>query len=165
MILNTFTIQTQDSILIARQKLIGKIDASPKLFEYPSNQVTLCGEVSESSFKLSRRRGARKYPLTTIRGKFEVVPIGTVIHLTVELNLLVIVPLLLFIVFGCSSEWQKMLKSSRDLDLLHSHTMDILFVGIAVVMPVIMIVASISSYQDELKFYRKKLTQIFLETT
>lgn len=59
MVLDTFTIQTQDSIDIAREKLTWQIGDKSSPFTIDSTQVILYGEVSEDGFRLCRikRRG------------------------------------------------------------------------------------------------------------
>ena len=153
MILDTFTIETQHSIATAHDKLAQQVYAKPLLGLRGS---FLFGEVSEDFFWLRRFevRGGRFFraelSLTIITGWFETVPTGTIIHLTVEVNmycLLVYLPL--FLVFTATG-WQSLLNKVDGA----------IFVSIIlIVMPIIY---AILSSKDEMRFYRNKLRQIFL---
>jgi hypothetical protein len=57
MILKKFTINTQDSIAEARNKLTCQIDNAPSPFEINSTRDILCGEVTENTFRLIRVKG------------------------------------------------------------------------------------------------------------
>jgi hypothetical protein len=56
MILDKFTIQTQDSVVTARNKLIGQIHDRSSLFGLRSKPSVLCGEVYEDTFSLCHVR-------------------------------------------------------------------------------------------------------------
>jgi hypothetical protein len=148
MIIDKFTIQTPDSIALAHDKLTWHIGDKPSPFTLNSKRVILYGEIYENGFRLCRLLG-RGISTTIITGWFETVQSGTVIHLTVEVNLSLVIIYLLFCLSWLSNDWQKI---SRGID--GSRTIYI--------MVIIMIsVNLICSVKDELKFYRKKLTQVF----
>ena len=148
MILKKFTIQTQDSIPIARDKLTLQINDAPSPFEIGSNRDILCGEVSENTFRIIRIKG-KGQSLIIVNGWFEAVLSGTVVHLTAELNLTLVVVYLLFSVNLVFVVWQDRTKSIGN------------YLCIPVGMITIFTLATIRSFQDDIKFYPKKLTQVF----
>jgi hypothetical protein len=85
-----------------------------------------------------------------INGWFEAVQTGTIVHLIVELNLTLVIAYLLFSLDLIFREWQNRTN----------HTDGSLGLSIGII--TIFTVASIFSFQDDLKFYPKKLTQVFL---
>jgi hypothetical protein len=95
MILDKFTIQTQDSVDVAHNKLVGQIHDRSSLSRLRSKPSVLCGEVSSDTFSLCRI-GGNGQAMTIINGWFEAVQSGTVVHLEVELNLKMVVVSLLF---------------------------------------------------------------------
>ena len=150
MVLDTFTIQTQDSIDIAREKLAWQIGDKPSPFTINSTQVILYGEVSEDGFRLCRIKG-RGQPITILNGWFEAVQLGTVVHLEVELNLSVVIVYLLFFLCVVTKDWQRTIKNLDGSLTFYTGMM------------IVITISSIVSCQDEMRFYRKKLTQIFCE--
>jgi hypothetical protein len=148
MILDKFTIQTQDSVDVARNKLIGQIHDRSSLFTSRSKPSVLCGEVYEDTFSLCHVSGSGQL-MTIINGWFEAVQSGTVVHLEVELNLKVAVisslSSLCFIM-ACQGEVRE-----------PQYTIRAVFMSIAVGFFVI----SIYSCHLDLRFYRKKLSQVF----
>jgi hypothetical protein len=148
MILDKFTIQTQDSVAIARDKLARQIEATPSPLDLRSNRVRFCGAVSEDTFMLYRIDGGGE-PRTTINGYFETVPLGTIVYLEVKLNLkLVLVHLLLCLSF-ITVAWHGI----KDVQIMCAVIRSI---------TILAIVTFIYSYRDEMRFYRKKLPQVFL---
>jgi hypothetical protein len=93
MIIDKFTIQTQDSIAIARDRLNSQIDDKPSPFK-----ICMTGQVSGNTFKLYRVRG-RGIPLTIINGWFEDIRSGTVVNLELEVKSSVIIVYLIFVLF------------------------------------------------------------------
>jgi WD40 repeat protein len=85
----TFTIQTPDSIPVVRQKLTAQIE-SPKMMRLSRNHVVFEGQISESEFKISRIIHYRNSFAPNIHGRFEAVPGGTVVRVTMGINPLVI---------------------------------------------------------------------------
>jgi hypothetical protein len=144
MIIDKFTIQTPDSIAIARDKLNRQIDDKSSL-----HKSYMTGQVSGNTFKLyciSRRT----IPLTTIYGYFETVQSGTVVHLELEVKSIIIIGFSLFILFLSVDTWQKAINIPSTGTYVW------------IVMIVIFSVNFVHSFQSEKIFYRKKLPQIFL---
>jgi hypothetical protein len=149
MILDKFTIQTPDSIDIARDKLTRQVEAMPLLFRIRSDRVRLCGGVSSDNFSLCRVDGSGQ-SMTIINGWFEVVQSGTLVYLEVNSNSnLVIVRLVIS------------LCSSITIAYFVTKVPQIMLAAIVLIM-IVVIVSCIYSCQDEMRFYRKKLSQIFL---
>ena len=153
MILNTFTIETQDSLFTARDKLAQQVYAQPL---FGSRGSFLIGEVSEDFFLLSRFEVYSAYTFnrsaTVINGWFETVPSGTIIHLTVEVNTPVYyLPFLLFII---AMNWRSLLNKVDGQ------------ISIYVIMIVLsfVFIYAFFSIKNEIKFYRNKLRQVFLST-
>jgi hypothetical protein len=153
MILDTFTIETEDAIATARDKLAQQVYAKPLL---GLRGEFLFGEVSEDFFWLRRFevRGGRFFraelSMTIITGWFETVPSGTVIHLTVEANMYSILVYLPFLLLFTATGWRSVLDKVDGA----------IFVSVwIIVVPVMHI---IFSSKDEMRFYRNKLRQIFL---
>ncbi len=151
MILDKFTIQTQDSVAIARNKLIGQIHDRSSLFTSRSKPSVLCGKVSEDTFSLCRVSGSGQM-MTIINGWFEAVKSGTVVHLEVELNLKVIVFSLLFNLFFLIMVFSSKVGESQHTDR-----------AVFILFEIGFIVISVYSCHLDLRFYRKKLTQVFLQ--
>jgi hypothetical protein len=148
MIIDKFTIQTQDSIAIARDKLTCQIDDAPSPFEINSTRDILCGEVAENTFRLIRVKG-RGHSLIFISGWFETIQTGTIVHLTAELNSTLVIAYLLFSLNLVFTVWQ---ARTENIDS---------YLYLPIGMITIFTVASIRSFQDDIKFYPKKLTQVF----
>jgi hypothetical protein len=149
MILDKFTIQTPDSIDIARDKLTRQVEAMPLLFRIRSDRVRLCGGVSSDNFSLCRVDGSGQ-SMTIINGWFEVIQSGTLVYLEVNSNSnLVIVRLVIS------------LCSSIAIAYFVTKVPQIMLAAIVLIM-IVVIVSCIYSCQDEMRFYRKKLSQIFL---
>jgi hypothetical protein len=148
MILKKFTIQTQDSIPVAHDKLILQIDDAPSPFEINSTRDILCGEVTENTFRIIRIKG-RGQSLIIVNGWFEAVLSGTVVHLTAELNLNLVIAYLLFSLNLVFVVWQDRPKNIGN------------YLCLPIGMITILTLASILSFQDDIKFYPKKLTQVF----
>jgi hypothetical protein len=149
MILDKFTIQTPDSIDIARDKLTRQVEAMPLLFRIRSDRVRLCGGVSSDNFSLCRVDGSGQ-SMTIINGWFEVIQSGTLVYLEVNSNSnLVIVRLVIS------------LCSSIAIAYFVTKVPQIMLAAIVLIM-IVVIVSCIYSCQDEIRFYRKKLSQIFL---
>jgi hypothetical protein len=149
MILKKFTIHTQDSIAVARDKLIQQVCANPWL---GMNGMFLCGEVGEDFFVLRRYQGNGHLSLvrsiTAINGWFESIPSGTVFYFTVEVNSFSIIASILFILQAIVIGWQAMINR---ID------------GIPFVCALMILIPSIIapySIQDEMRFYRNKLNQV-----
>jgi hypothetical protein len=149
MILDKFTIQTPDSIDIARDKLTRQVEAMPLLFRIRSDRVRLCGGVSSDNFSLCRVDGSGQ-SMTIINGWFEVIQSGTLVYLEVNSNSnLVIVRLVIS------------LCSSITIAYFVTKVPQIMLAAIVLIM-IVVIVSCIYSCQDEMRFYRNKLSQIFL---
>jgi hypothetical protein len=150
MILDTFIIETQDSLATARDKLTQQVYANPV---FGSRGSFLIGEVSEDFFLLSRFevRAADSFvrSMTIISGWFEIIPSGTVIHLTVEANILGYLPFFLVVT---AMGWQSVLNKVDGQIFVY------------VLMIVLPVVHAIFSSKDEMRFYRNKLRQVFLST-
>jgi hypothetical protein len=153
MILDTFTIETQDSLATARYKLAQQVYANPV---FGSRGSFLIGEVSEDFFLLSLFEVYSAYTFnrstTFISGWFEKVPSGTVIHLTVEANTPVYyLPFLLSII---AIIWQSVLnKVGRQI-----------FISALIIVLPFVFACAIFSIKNEIRFYRNKLRQVFLST-
>jgi hypothetical protein len=154
MILDTFTIETQDSIATAHDKLSKQVYAKPLLGLRGS---FLFGEVSEDFFWLRRFEVRSGYSffrvelsLTIITGWFETVSTGTVIHLTVEVNMYCLLVYLPFLLVFTATGWQSLLNKVDGA------------IFISVMLIIVPIVSAIFSSKDEMRFYRNKLRQIFL---
>ena len=142
MVIDKFTIQTQDSIAITRDKLTRKIDNRYSLFE-----MHMHGEVSKNAFRLYRV-AKRRIPLTTMNGWFEDVRSGTVVHLELEVKSAMVIGYLLFILLFSTHVWQIIINNSCKNTGMY-------------MIIIIMFVLHIYSFQAEKIFYRKKLPQIF----
>lgn len=148
MILKKFTIHTQDSIAIARDKLTCQIDAAPSPFEINSIRDIFCGEVTENTFRIIRVKG-RGQSLIIVNGLFETVQTGTVVHVTAALNSTLVVAYLLFSLNLIFMAWPDRIKNMGNCLCLP--------IGIITIFAL----ASIRSFQNDIKFYPKKLTQVF----
>jgi hypothetical protein len=149
MILDKFTIQTPDSIAEVRDKLARQVEAMPLLFRIRSNRVRLCGGVSSDNFSLCRVDGSGQ-SMTIINGWFEGIQSGTLVQLEVTLNSnLVIVRLVISL---CSFIFMAYFGIKVQQIML----------AVIVLIMIVVIVSCIYSCQDEMRFYRKKLSQIFL---
>jgi hypothetical protein len=145
MIIDKFTIQTQDSIAIARDKVTRQIDNNPPLFK-----MYITGQVSENNFNLCRISSGGTIPLATMNGLFETVQSFTVVHLKLEVkSSLIIVSSLFALLFSICISQITINNPGKDL---------LPFTGMMIVFFVIFIY----SFQKEKIFYRKKLPQIFL---
>ena len=151
MIIDKFTIHTQDSIAEARDKLTYQIDDAPSPFEINSTQDILCGEVTENTFRLIRVKG-RGQSLIFISGWFETIQTGTIVHLTAELNSTLVIAYLLFSLQLVFQVCQARTKHTNSF-----------FLCLAIGMITIFTVASIRSFKNDMKFYPKKLSQVFLQ--
>jgi hypothetical protein len=144
MIIDKFTIQTQDSIAIARDKLTLQIHDNHSLLE-----IRLVGKVSENNFRLYRVRERKGIPMTIINGWFEDTISGTVVHLELEVKSIVIIVYLLFVLFFSVDIWQhKINYAGKDISI---------YIG----MMVVAIAGHMYSFQAEKMFCRKKFPQIF----
>lgn len=150
MILKKFTINTQDSIAEARDKLTCQIDDAPSPFEINSTRDILCGEVTENTFRLIRVKG-RGQSLIFINGWFEAIQTGTIVHLTAELNSTLVIACLLFYLQLIFQVCQARTKHTN------------IFLCLATGMITIFMMVLIRSFQDDIKFYPKKLSQVFLQ--
>jgi Mn2+/Fe2+ NRAMP family transporter len=149
MILDKFTIQTQDSIAIACDKLTQQVEAMPLLFRIRSNRVRLCGGVSSDNFSLCRVDGSGQ-SMTIINGWFEAVQSGTSVHLEVNLNSNLVVVRSAFSLCSFIAMAYFGIKASQ------------IILTVIVLIMIVVVVSCICSCQDEMRFYRKKLSQIFL---
>jgi hypothetical protein len=149
MILDKFTIQTQDSIAIAREKLTWQVEDKPSPFTINSTRVMLCGNVSDDGFRLCRLQG-KGISITTVTGWFEALESGTLIHTSVELNLSIIIAYLCICLFWFRYDWHRITRDTDGGRMIY------------IVMITIVIVSSVFSIKDELRFYKIKLNQVFL---
>jgi hypothetical protein len=149
MILDKFTIQTTDSIAIARDKLTRQVEAMPLLLRIRSHRVRLCGGVSSDNFSLCRVDGSGQ-SMTIINGWFEIVQSGTLVHLQVNLNSNLLVFRLFFPLCSFITMTYFAIKSPQIMPAVIASIV------------IVIIVSCIYSCQDEMRFYRKKLSQIFL---
>ena len=151
MILYKFTIQTQDSANITRNKLALQVKDMHSMFQMRHSilsQAGLCGEVAEDSFEICRVTG-RGQSMIIIDGWFETVQLGTLVHLEAKLNLTFVISFLLGCFFILNAGW---------LGRTRHPEMPYIMIG-----PVIALtIFHIYSYHDDMRFYRKKLSQIFL---
>ncbi len=167
MISNTFTIQTKDSISVARQKLTGETETSTNERTNLVFYASLRGRVTENGFKLSRVYGGGS-PITTISGRFREVPEGTDIHVIMNP-----VPMIIFLVpFYTFFLYDVILKQTSTIttqlnffQLNFTSIFYLLFSVIGLLLPLVVpILMSILGWRSELKFYQTRLTRIFLET-
>jgi hypothetical protein len=153
MILDTFTIETQDSLATARDKLSQQVYAKPV---FGSRGSFLIGEVSEDFFWLNRYEVYSAYTFnrsaTIINGWFETVPSGTTIHLTVEVHTSVYS--VLFLLFIIAMNWRSVLNK---VDIL-------IFIYVLMIVLPFVFAYAIFSIKGEMRFYRNKLKQVFLST-
>jgi hypothetical protein len=151
MIIDTFTIETQDPFAVARDKLIQQVYSKPWL---GMKGTFLCGQVGEDFFLLRRYEGngylSLVISMTTINGWFESLPSGTAFHFTVEINSYSIIASILFVFQLIVMGYQAMINKIE---------------GIPLMCTLIILVATIVApykIQDEMRFYRNKFKQIFL---
>jgi Mn2+/Fe2+ NRAMP family transporter len=149
MIIDKFIIQTLDSIAMARDKLTRQVEAMPLLFRIRSHRVRLCGGVSSDNFSLCRVDGSGQ-SMTIINCWFEVVQSGTLVHLEVNLNLNLVIFRSFFSLCSFIAIAYFAIKVSQ------------LMPAAIASLVIVIIVSCIYSCQDEMRFYRKKLSQIFL---
>ncbi len=126
------------------------LDDTPSPFEINSTRDILCGEVTENTFRLIRVQG-RGQSLIFISGWFETIQTGTVIHLTAELNSTLAIAYSLFSVNLVLMVWQ---GGTKHIDN---------YLCLPIGMITIFTVASIRSFKNDMKFYPKKLSQVFLQ--
>jgi hypothetical protein len=152
MILKKFTIQTQDLTAIARNKLALQVEDMPSPFQIQRSiqlsRTGLCGEVSEDTFELCRLTG-RGLSIIIIDGWFETIQLGTLIHLEAKLNSTSVRLFLLACLFNITMGWLGRTKHPE---------MPVVMIGSVIVFTIF----HIYSCHDDMRFYRKKLPQIFL---
>jgi hypothetical protein len=164
---NTFTIQTQDSISVVRQKLTGETETSSTRLTNLVCYASLRGRVTESGFKISRVYGGGS-PITTISGRFREVPGGTDIHVIMNPVSGAIFIVLFFILTSHDTVLELMSKTMRELNSFRLDATIIfeLFINTIglLMLTGIPILISILGWESELKFYQTRLTRLFLET-
>jgi hypothetical protein len=152
MILKKFTIQTQDLTAIARNKLALQVEDMPSPLQIQRSiqlsRTGLCGEVAEDTFELCRLTG-RGLSIIIIDGWFEAIQLGTLIHLEAKLNLTSVRLFLLACLFNITMGWLGRTKHPE---------MPVVMIGSVIVFTIF----HIYSCHDDMRFYRKKLPQIFL---
>lgn len=167
MISNTFTIHTQDSISVVRQKLTGGTETSSNKLTNITCHASLKGRVSENGFKLSQVYGGGS-PITTITGRFRKVPGGTDIHVIMNPVPPAIFMALFFIFISHGTVLELISKTMTKLNSLRLDATIIfdLFINIIglLMLTGIPILMLILGWKSELKFYQTRLTRIFLET-
>ena len=82
-----FTIETQDSIDIVRQKLIAQIQESTSI--QASENYFFKGQAFESGFKITRNVRHSNLSIPTIMGRLDDVAEGTVINIKMKVNPLI----------------------------------------------------------------------------
>jgi hypothetical protein len=159
MITNKFTIHTQDSTSVVRQKLINGTETSSKKLTNFTYYESLRGRVSESGFRLSRVYGGGG-AITIIRGRFSKVPGGTDIHVTMYPAPTLIIIGLAFIVVDYNSTLKKIseiITMMKSFDANTSNIFEFFINVIGFLLPIIFIAFC---HASELKAYRRKLTRI-----
>jgi hypothetical protein len=119
MILKKFTIHTQDSIAEARDKLSCQFDNKVSPLEFHLGRDTLYGEVNENTFWLIRRQGRGQSPIL-IKGWFEAARMGTIVHLTAELNLTLVMAGFAILSPLAVTEWQQRAKLAHGYSGLYT---------------------------------------------
>jgi hypothetical protein len=152
MILKKFTIQTQDLTAIARNKLALQVEDMPSPFQMRRSiqlsRAGLCGEVAEDTFELCRLTG-RGLSMIIINGWFEAIELGTLIHLEAKLNSTSVGLFLLACLSNITVGWAGRTKHPE---------MPVLMTGSVIAFTIF----HIYSCHEDMRFYRKKLPQIFL---
>jgi hypothetical protein len=152
MILKKFTIQTQDPTAIARNKLALQIEDMPSPSQMRRSiqlsRTGLCGEVAQDTFEFCRLTG-KGLSIIIIKGWFEAVQSGTLVHLEAKLNSTLVRTFLLACLFNITMGWLGRTKHPE---------MPAVMIGSVIVFTIF----HIYSCHDDMKFYRKKLPQIFL---
>ena len=162
---DTFTLQTQDSLLDVIEKLKAKI-GSPKVFreDLCSNQAPYAGTISSSGFKLRRIRynetpflPHKPFCLPYIQGRFELLSDGIVIHLALRIAPDV-TAFLVFCFFACYS-----------LVFLLFLSMGTVFVYVSIIealpflaMPISVLLIIRDVFQNQVNLIYQELTQIIL---
>jgi hypothetical protein len=165
---NTFTIQTQDSISVVRQKLTGETETSSTRLTNLVSYASLRGRVSESGFKIARVYGGGA-PITTIRGRFEEVPGGTAIHVIMNPVPMAIIIVLFLVIESYHSTVEQIPEITAQLNSLQLNITSIFSLLVSIIsfiFPIgIPLLMSNLGWRYELEFYQEKLTKIFLGTT
>jgi hypothetical protein len=156
MITNKFTIHTQDSISVVRQKLINGTETSNKKLTNFTYYESLRGRVSESGFRLSRVYGGGG-AITIIRGRFAKVPGGTDIHVTMYPAPTSIIIGLVFAVIYCNDFLKQFSEIITIIKSSEVNVFKIFFNAIGLLVPIIFIPFG---HASELKAYQRKLTRI-----
>jgi hypothetical protein len=170
----TFTIHSQNSVAVNRQKLISEIKApvplawgkSPDLFlesfrkrmhQYYVGCNILYGKVSKHNFQVYRFIEGRSS--LTVYGRFEEISTGTIIHVTVDitLDLLLGCFLPLFVICFICIYYGNTGSSS----IFFFGTYQILFMIFVFNILLSGLLTYIKTFQTELKFYRSRLIEIF----
>ena len=166
----SFTIQTQDSINVVRQKLLVEVEDSNTI-RSTQDHADFKGQVTDHGFKISRSINYKNVFLPIICGRFEDIPSGTTIHVSVELNSLIT---RIYINFYLSMLIMSILKLLADLGVtiisssvslsLKSISSELLGILMISSFFIILLIKRIfkNSFRNEVKFGMKKLTQIFL---
>ena len=162
---DTFTLQTQDSLLDVIEKLKAKI-GSPKVFreDLCSNQAPYAGTISSSGFKLRRIRynetpflPHKPFCLPYIQGRFELLSDGIVIHLTLRFASDV-TAFLLFCFFACYS-FVVLLFLSIGTVFLYVPIIEALSL---LAMPISALLIIRDVFRDQVALIYQELTQIIL---
>ncbi|MBP0026313.1 MAG: hypothetical protein J7545_04760 [Roseofilum sp. SBFL] len=95
-----FTLETPASVAEVIGHLEPHIEA-PKIWQWrvPPNHAPYCGTISEDGFKIRRVIHYRNSFLPQVRGRFESLPNGTAVHITLSLHPMVSI----FLIFWGSS--------------------------------------------------------------
>lgn len=145
----SFTILTPDSLLIVLQRLNAKIEPI-KIFRFSQKHAPYQGSISESGFKISRIIHHQNSFLPTIRGRFEVEPHQTVIH--IQMNTHPFVMAFLGFWFLC---WY-----SAVISMTLAGTMPNNMAALVIGMPILLLIIFGVSFWSEANRSRNELTQI-----
>lgn len=169
-----FTIQTQDSIEIVYQKILVQVKDS-RIILSSQEQAYFKGQVTERGFKISRIVNEANIFFPIICGRFEDVPDGAVIHISMELNSLITrIFHTIYLSFYLSLAMISILKLLVDFDIVViSSSVSLSLKSIPSELTASLVLGSFllvllitrnikNSFWNEVKLTRKKLTQICL---
>ncbi|MDI9634270.1 hypothetical protein QM565_00440 [Geitlerinema splendidum] len=154
-----FTIQTQDSLVDVIEKLEAHVEA-PKAFRssFSRNHAPYQGRINISGFEIYRIIHYRNSFLPIIQGRFEKLPAGIAVHVTMKLHPFVIG----FLLFWCSTWYSVTLP----MFVLSAFSGDIPWEGwLLVGLPTLVLIVFLQAFWYEANRSRRELTQMLLGGT
>lgn len=146
----TLILEIPDPLPIVRQRLLNQLEP-PKMFRFSPNHRPYTGTVTEDGFQITRIIHYRNSALPVIRGRFESVSRGTIVHITLRSHPVVIG----FLVFWFLN-WFGIL-----IPIIFAGGVPLEFAIPAVVLPLAFLAILWAGFWYEVDRSRRDLTQIF----